>query len=155
MAENRFVFKVLVYPSDDQYEAQIPLLGAKTFGVDMMDAIYMAQDLMETIVSYRIESDLDIPQESITSDVRKDMPDGGCVVVLFTDGRVPETEEMTVQDAADILGVSTSRVYAMCKDGVLDSRRLGNAVMVSTKSVKERQNAEVRPGRPKEKLTAV
>jgi hypothetical protein len=38
---------------------------------------------------------------------------------------------------------------------VLDSRRLGNAVMVSTKSVKERQNAEVRPGRPRKELTAV
>ena len=38
MAENKFVFKVLVYPSDDKYEAQIPLLNARTFGVDMMDA---------------------------------------------------------------------------------------------------------------------
>ena len=54
---------------------------------------------------------------------------------------------MTVQDAADILGVSASRVYAMCRDGVLDSRNLGNAVMVNAKSVGERQNAEVRPGR--------
>ena len=61
---------------------------------------------------------------------------------------------MTVQDAADILGVSASRVYAMCRDGVLDSRKLGNAVMVNAKSVGERQNAEVRPRRPKGKLTA-
>ena len=155
MTGNKFVFKVFVYPSDDKYEAQIPLLDAKTFGADMMDAIYMAQDLMETIVSYRVENGSDVPQESITSEAWKDMPDGGCVVVLFTDGRVPETEDMTVQDAADILGVSASRVYAMCRDGVLDSRKLGNAVMVSAKSVKERQNAEVRLGRPKGKLTAV
>ena len=42
---------------------------------------------------------------------------------------------MTVQDAADILGVSASRVYAMCRDGVPDSRKLGNAVMVSAADV--------------------
>lgn len=155
MNGNKFMFKVLVYPSDDKYEAQIPLLGAKTFGVDVMDAIYMAQDLMETIVSYRIETGSDIPQETITSDAWNNMPDGGCAVVLFTDGRVPETEDMTVQDAADILGVSASRVYAMCKDGVLDSRKLGNSVMVSTKSVRERQNAEVRPGRPRKECAVV
>ena len=146
---------MLVYPSDGKYETQIPLLGAKTFGVDMVDAICMAQDLMEAIVSYRIENGSDVPQESITSDVWKDMPDGGCAVVLFTDGRVPEAEDMTVKDAADILGVSASRVYAMCKDGVLDSRKLGNAVMVSTRSVRERQNEEVRSGRPKKELASV
>ena len=155
MTGNKFVFKVLVYPSDDKYEAQIPLLNAKTFGVDMLDAIYMAQDLMETIVSYRVENGSDIPREIITGDAWKDMPDGGCVVVLFTDGSVPETEDMTVQDAADILGVSTSRVYAMCQDGVFDSRKLGSSVMVSAKSVRERQNAEVRPGRPKKELASV
>lgn len=155
MSENRYVFKVLVYPSDDKFEAQIPLLDARTFGDDMTEAIYMAQDLMETIVSYHVEEGIEVPQEELADGIRCEMPDGGCMVVLFTDGMVPEVEDMTVQDAADILGVSASRVYAMCRDGVLESHKLGSSVMVYTDSVRKRQNADVRSGRPKKELATV
>ena len=43
----------------------------------------------------------------------------------------------------------------MCKDGVRDSRKLGKAVMLSTRSVRERQDAEVGPGRPKKTLRMI
>lgn len=155
MSENRYVFKVLVYPSDDKYEAQIPILDARTFGDDMMEAIYMAQDLMETIVSYYIEEGIEVPQEELTEGIRCEMPDGGCVVVLFTDGMVPEVEDMTVQEAAGILGTTTNNIYALCNRGKLRYHKVGSTVLVYTDSVRKRQNADVKPGRPKrERATA-
>ena len=155
MVEGRYIFRALVYPSDDKYEARIPLLDAKTFGDDVAEAVYMAQDLMETIVSYYIEEGIDIPQEELTGDIRYEVPDGGCMVILFTDGMVPEVEDMSVQDAADILGTTTNNIYALCNRGKLRYHKVGSTVLVYTDSVKERQNSDVRPGRPrKEPVTA-
>lgn len=155
MNDNRYVFKALVYPSDDKYEAQIPLLDAKTFGNDIAEAVYMAQDLMETIVSYYVEEGIEVPQEELTNDIRYEVPDGGCLVVLFTDGMVPEVEDMTVQDAADILGTTPGNVYAMCNRGKLRHHKVGNTVLVYADSVRERQNSDVRPGRPRKELATV
>ena len=149
MIEGRYVFKTFVYPSDDKYEAQIPLLDAKTFGDDIAEAVYMAQDLMETIVSCYVEEGIEVPQEDLTEGIRHESPDGGCMVVLFTDGMVPEVEDMTVQDAADILGTTTNNIYALCNRGKLKHHKVGSTVLVYTDSVRERQNTDVRPGRPK------
>jgi len=41
----------------------------------------------------------------------------------------PETSEMSASNAADILGVSDKRVYALCASGALESRKVGNTVM--------------------------
>ncbi len=145
----RFLFEAVFYPSGNGYEVNVPDLGVFTQGDDLMDAAYMAQDLVETYVSMLMEDGDRVPEATYG----RKSPDGGYVMLIATDGKVPETEDMSVQDAADILGVSASRVYAMCRDGVLKSHKIGNTVMVYTSSVKERQNSHVRSGRPKKELT--
>jgi len=147
MERNRYIFETVVYPSGNKYEAYVPLLDAYTFGDDAIDVMYMAQDLIETIVSCMVEDGEEVPQDQVIG--KRPDPDGGFVAMLFTYGDVPEEPDMSVQDAADMLGVTTSRVYALCRNGQLESHKVGTTVMVSAKSVRERFDAEVRPGRPK------
>ena len=113
MIEGRYAFRALIYPSDDKYEAKIPAFSVTTFGVDMPDAIYMAQDLMETIVSYYVEEGIEVPQEDLTDDMKHEIPEGGCIAVLFSDRLVAEVKDMSVQDAADSLGTSTNSIYTL------------------------------------------
>ncbi len=56
---------------------------------------------------------------------------------------------MTVKEAADILGVSNARIYAMARDGVLESTKVGNMLLLSTESVRKRYNEPRKAGRPK------
>ena len=130
----RYYYEALIYPSGNGYEVQVPDLDAFTQGDDLDDAVMMSQGLVETLVSAMVD-DGDVPPSATF--VRK-APDGGYVLLVTTDGNVPEVPDMSVQDAADVLGVSASRVYAMCRDGVLDSRKVGSTVLVSAESVKKR-----------------
>ena len=56
---------------------------------------------------------------------------------------------MTADEAADILDVSRSRIYAMVRDGILKARKVGATLMISTESVKERFNSPRKAGRPR------
>ena len=146
MVEGRYAFRALIYPSDDKYEAHIPALDATTFGADMQDVVYMAQDLIENIVAYYVDEGIEVPQEDLSDGVGREMPDGECVAVLFTDGAVAEIEDMSVQDAAGILGTTANGIHALCERGKLRSHKVGDTVLVYTDSVRERQNASVRGG---------
>lgn len=48
----------------------------------------------------------------------------------------------------DILDASRSRIYAMARDGVLEARKAGSMLMISTGSVKGRFNVPRKAGRP-------
>ena len=60
-----------------------------------------------------------------------------------------EVAKMTAQEAADMLDISRARVYAMVRDGVLEDRKVGSALMVTTQSVKARFNTPRPASRPK------
>ena len=56
---------------------------------------------------------------------------------------------MSVNDAAEKLGVTGSRVRAMLKSGVLQGNKIGNTWAVSEESVARRLQDGTHPGRPK------
>lgn len=147
MRETRYCYEALIYPSGGTYEVHVPDLGAYTQGDDLDDAVYMAQDLVDALVTAMVEDGDELPRPRFD----RDAPDGGYVLLVSTDGHVPEVPEMGVQDAADILGVTPSRVYAMCRDGVLDSRKVGSTVLVSADSVRRRFDAPTKAGRPRKR----
>ena len=146
MGKKRYIFEAKVYPSGDQYEVHIPLLDSYTCGSDQTDAMYMAQDLVETLVSSMAEDGEEVPQEPIVG--RRPAPDGGLTAMLFTYGDVPEEPDISVQDTADILGISPDRVRALCSTGQLESHEVGSATMVSAQSVRGLFDAEARPAQP-------
>ena len=145
-----YLFLALIYPCGADFEVYVPALDAYTQGSDLDDAAYMAQDLVETMVSLMVEHGEEVPK----ADLRQEAPEGGYAMIVATHGDVPEVAEMSVSDAADILGVTESYVYTLCARGKLEHRKVGRTTLVSTASVKERANAGVRPGRPRKLATA-
>lgn len=71
------------------------------------------------------------------------------VVMVLADGADLSLNEMTADEAADILDVSRSRISAMVRDGILKARKAGSMLMISTESVKDRFNAPRKAGRPR------
>ena len=61
---------------------------------------------------------------------------------------------MTAAEAAEMLGVSTARVAQLCRDGSLNSWRVGNTRMVSRDSIEYRLAAKPAAGRPCKTATA-
>lgn len=70
------------------------------------------------------------------------------VVMVLADGSDLSLNEMTADEAADILDVSRSRIYAMVRDGILKARKAGNMLMISAGSVKDRFSAPRKADRP-------
>ena len=55
---------------------------------------------------------------------------------------------LSVQEAAELLGVSGARVRALLKNGQLEGKKIGNTWAIAESSVVKRASAGSRPGRP-------
>lgn len=76
-----------------------------------------------------------------------------------TSSRLGDLDDtMTVQEAADILGVNRTRIYAMMNDGRLGSQKVGGARLVNARDVMDTFNARQadapKAGRPKKAALA-
>lgn len=145
----RYLYKAVLTPCNEGgFEAAIPELGLVTQGSDFADAVYMVQDLLCLEIADRMEAGEPLPT---VGRFTPDCPEGSVLVgvMALADGADLSLNEMTADEAADILDVSRSRIYAMARDGILKARKTGNMLMISTESVKERFNAPRKAGRPK------
>lgn len=73
---------------------------------------------------------------------------GGTVVTLAVSVELSDVPAVTAAEAAEMLGISTARVAQLCRDGSLNSRRVGSARMVSRDSIECRLAARPGAGRP-------
>lgn len=148
-----YLYEAIATPSgDDRYDIRFPDLDIMTFGDDLYDAAYMAQDLLSLHIVGELKAGNALPKPTMGHEV----PEGGYAIGIAVDcdKDTPEIEFMSVQEAADILDVSAPRVYAMLRDGVLSGKKIGGAQLVSTQSVKDRFNNPRPAGRPKKAVTA-
>lgn len=74
---------------------------------------------------------------------------GGTVVTLAVNVELSDIPAVTAAEAAEMLGVSTARVAQLCRDGSLNSWRVGSTRMVSRDSIKCRLAARPGAGRPR------
>ena len=150
----KYLYEAVIYPVNGKMEASIPELGVITFGDDLADAAFMAQDAMELVISSRLEKGEDVPKVGTFGN---DCPEGGTLmgVAVYAEAGSAMMDNMTVQEAADILDVSRSRVYTMVKDGLLSSVKVGNQRLVSSKDVMDRFNNPIESGRPKKEAILV
>lgn len=58
---------------------------------------------------------------------------------------------LTVREAAEVLGVSIDRVYQFARDGRLKGARIGRMILFPERQVRQFAKIERRPGRPPEK----
>lgn len=143
-----YLYEAVATPSGDgRYDIWFPDFDVMTFGDDLYDAAYMAQDLLSLCIRSALDDGRELPVPTMGHDV----PDGGYAMGIAVDvsSEDPELEYMSVRDAAEILNVSNPRIYAMLRDGILAGRKVGGAQLVSTQSVKERFNSPRAAGRPK------
>ena len=143
----RYFYEAVVYPAGDKMEARIPDFDVVTFGDNLADAAFMAQDALEMKVSSLLSDGVKV--EEIGS-FGHDCPEGGTLlgIAVNVDAGSAEVATMTVQEAADVLDVTRSRVYSMIRDGVLRAEKIGNQRLVNAADVMERFNNPRSAGRP-------
>lgn len=148
-----YLYEAIATPLEDgRYDIRFPDLGIMTFGDDLYDAAYMAQDLLSLYISEKLKSGEVLPDPRMDHDV----PNGSMGLGIAVDASKHdlELEYMSVREAAEMLDVSNPRIYAMLRDGVLEGRKVGGAQLVNTQSVKDRFNQPRSAGRPRKAASA-
>lgn len=115
-----------------------------TEGYDFKDAVYMASDLLRM---YALD-DLAKGREPFWGPLGNKPQNGGIVIAVSVCVDISEIPAVTAAEAARRLGVSTARVSQLCKEGLLDSWRVGATRMVSEESIDFRIELDRRAGRP-------
>ena len=145
----RYLYEAVFTPnSQGGYDAAFPDFGITTQGTSLADAAYMAQDLLTLYIAALREEDKQIAP---VGPFDHNCPSGATLIgiLALVNPNAPEVDTMSVQEAADLLGVSRSRVYAMVRDGVLRAHKIGHAQRVFTCDVRERFNNPRSAGRPR------
>ena len=145
----KYLYEAVFTPNElGGYDARFPELDVITFGDDLADAAFMAQDLLATVVSSALKEGKDVSQ---VGKFGYECPKGGTLMGIATYATATDMldDTMTAQEAADLLGVTRARIYAMVKDGLIRSMKSGSARLVSAEDVMERFNNPRDPGRPK------
>lgn len=144
----KYFYEAVIYPSNGKMEAQVPDFGLFTFGDDLTDAAFMAQDALELAISSRLARGEKVDE---VGSFGHDCPEGGTLmgIAVYADAGSAEVGTMTVQEAADVLDVTRSRVYSMIRDGVLRAEKVGNQRLVNASDVMERFNNPRFAGRPR------
>ena len=143
----KYMYEAIIEPSGKWLEARFPDLGIITQGEDMQDAAFMAQDLLENHIVVLLQKGRALPAPTFGNECSEKGYRMG--IVVDCDGSTPQDETMTVKEAADILGVTPTRIRAMISSGILRSQKVGMVHMVDAQSVMDRFNEPARVGRPK------
>lgn len=145
---NRYIYEAIFTPNTiGGYDVCLPDFGIMTQGDSLEDAAYMAQDALSLTISLKLKQGELVGK---TGSFHHPVPEGSTsmgIMVLAEPTAITDSM-MTPLEAAEILGVTRSRVYTMIKNGQLTAVKDGNNRMVTSQSVMERFNNPVAPGRP-------
>lgn len=143
----KYLYEAVLTPWSGGWEVEFPDFGIHTQGDDLFDAAFMAQDLLALWISNALAEGRELPEPRMDHEA----PQGGRVmgIAVECDADEPEVETMTVQEAADTLGVTCPRIHAMIRDGALRTTKVGSARLVSTEDVKRAFNSPREAGRPR------
>ncbi|WP_172135538.1 type II toxin-antitoxin system HicB family antitoxin [Adlercreutzia sp. ZJ473] len=148
----KYLYEAVVTPWSGGWEAEFPDLGICTQGADLFDAAFMAQDLLALWISQALREGRALPEPRMDHEA----PEGGRVIAVAVECSAdePDVPTMTVQEAADALGISTARIHALIRDGILGAEKVGSARLVSTSDVMDYFNSPRSAGRPKKAALA-
>lgn len=145
----KYLYEAVLVPNElGGYDVRFPELDVITFGDDLADAAFMAQDFLTTVISSQLKEGKEVAQ---VGRFGHDCPKGGTLMGIATYAEAVDMldDTMTAQEAAELLGVTRARIYAMVKDGLIRSMKSGSARLVSAEDVMERFNNPREAGRPK------
>ena len=146
----KYLYEGIFEIAENTVEVYFPDLNdIRTFGDDYEDAALMASDLLETYLSYLIETGEPLPKARYDHKVKGKQK----TAFFLVSAPVKEPETMTVAEAANLLGVTSRRINAMINDGVLTAVKEGRDNMVTIASVDARIAAPRTAGRPRKTAT--
>lgn len=102
-----------------------------TEGYDLEDAVYMASDALRIHAEDALAQHRELPGAGLGHKPRH----GGQIIAIAITLSLADIPAMTAAEAARELGVSTARVAQLCREGKLESWRVGATRMVSESSV--------------------
>lgn len=148
--EHRFVYEAIFEDQPDGVTTvDFPdLEGCFTAGRGLEHTAAMASEALEVCLAEFVEAGTEAP----TPVFDRVLPEGArrvLVAVTLTDEQVQRMRYMTTAEAAEALGVTTARVRAMVKDGILEGYREGRDHRIDPRSVELRAANPPKGGRPR------
>lgn len=147
----KYFYEAVFTPNElGGYDVRFPELDIITQGDDLADAAFMAQDLLSLVVSNALKDGKAIaPVGTFTNEC----PSGSTLmgIATYAEGDISD-DFITIQEAADVLDVSRTRIYALVKDGRITDKQIGTSRMVSVRDVMEVFNNPQSAGRPRKAL---
>lgn len=135
-----------VYPdSEGGYAVEPCGLAGATEGDTYEEAVEMAVDWLRVHALAALERGAEFRGGGLGHAPSR----GGTVVTLAVNVELSDIPAVTAAEAAEMLGVSTARVAQLCRDGSLNSWKIGSTRMVSCDSVESRLAAKPGAGRPR------
>lgn len=131
---------------DEGWVVAMPFdLEGGTQGRDIAEASRMAADWLKGEVEHALMCGTELPSPTFGNTQQH----GGRVGVVAVEASLETVDCVTASEAADMLGVSRSRVSQMLASGQLEGWKRGASTFVTCASVRARLAECPRPGRPR------
>lgn len=142
-----FLCEFEIFKGEQMYVARpFGLLGA-TQGYDLRDACVMAHEWLQMEGEYRLMMGDDIPELPLGNEPKH----GGRILLVGAEVSLEGIDTVKASEAAEMLGVSRSRVSQMLKTSLLLGYRDGRDTYVTRDSINARLAERPKAGRPKKK----
>ena len=144
----RYVYDAVIERDEDGYAVSFPQFPeAVTFGATREEASRRAAEVLVLALAERIEEGGEIPSQESVAEVLS-------VGVEVTGDDIDKSKCLTIDQAAQELGVSAGRVSQLASSGKLTAVTFGKRRMVTIASVNERKANPPLPSRPRKVKTA-
>ena len=136
-----FTYDAVLEHDDNGYFVSFPQFpGETTFATTREGAIGRASELLELLLCEIVDEGLRAPSQEAAIEV---------VPVDITGDVVSRSRCMTVDEAAEVLGITAGRVSQLASQGKLQPVVFGSKRMVTIASVNERKSNPPAPHRPR------
>lgn len=139
----RYIYDAVIERDEDGYAVSFPQFPeAVTFGATREEASRRAAEVLVLTLAERIEEGGEIPSQERVAEVLS-------IGVDVTGDDIDKSKCLTIDQAAQELGVSAGRVSQLASSGKLTAVTFGKRRMVTIASVNERKANPPLPSRPR------
>lgn len=140
-----YVYEFELFEEDDYILAfPFDFIGG-TQGINYAEASAMAADWLRTEIEQRLMRSEPIPEATLGNEPQNH----GRILLVAVEVNLKDINTVSAKDAANLLGISKSRVSQMLKSGQLAGYREGRDTFVTLDSIKARIASSPSAGRPK------
>ena len=140
----QYVYEAEIWEEEGIWYTRFPQFnGVMCDGETLEEAATGAAEVLALVIATYLDDGRALPKPIFND------PHGLIVSVDVTDEFIAETKCMTVGEAAEFLGISSSRVSQLLSEGKLDVYETGGKRLVTIESINRRLESKPQSGRPK------